>query len=84
MAEARIVHAGSLADRGRLAEAIELLERGKGSVRKPKEHHLRTWYVLADLYERAGEVPRARELFRKILEADPDVYDTAERLASIG
>jgi tetratricopeptide (TPR) repeat protein len=84
VAEGRIVQAGSLADRGRIAEAIDLLEQARTEVRKPRPHHLRTWYALADLYERAGEVPRARELFRKVLDFDADLYDTAERLAGIG
>jgi tetratricopeptide (TPR) repeat protein len=84
MAEGRIVHAGTLADRGRIAEAIDLLEKAKTEIRKPRPHHLRTWYALADLYERAGEVPRARELFKRILDFDADLYDTAERLAGIG
>jgi tetratricopeptide (TPR) repeat protein len=78
------VTAGSLADRGRTADAIALLEAVRAEVKRPKSHHLRTWYALADLYERAGEVPRARELFRRVLAHDADLYDTAERLAAIG
>jgi tetratricopeptide (TPR) repeat protein len=87
LAEGRLVQAGSLADRGRLEEAIALLETAtrKSEVRKPKDHHLRTWYALADLYERAGEVPRARELFRRVAQLDHDeTYDAAERLDAIG
>jgi thioredoxin-like negative regulator of GroEL len=84
VAEGRIVTAGSLADRGRTADAIALLEAVRAEVKRPKSHHLRTWYALADLYERAGEVPRARELFRRVLAHDADLYDTAERLAAIG
>ncbi len=84
LAEGRLVFAGSLADRGRVAEAIEVLEAARTDNKKPKPDHLRTWYALADLYERAGEVPRARELFRKILAVDPEVFDAAERLAAIG
>jgi tetratricopeptide (TPR) repeat protein len=82
-----LVQAGALADRSRLEEAIELLATAakKGDIRRPKDHHLRTWYALADLYERAGEVPRARELFRRVKELDVDeVYDAAERLDGIG
>jgi tetratricopeptide (TPR) repeat protein len=84
LAEGRLVYAGALADRGRLAEAIALLEQAKTDGKKPKPDHLRTWYALADLYERAGEVPRARELFRRVLRFDVELYDTAERLAAIG
>ncbi|MCU1451688.1 MAG: hypothetical protein JWP02_3858 [Acidimicrobiales bacterium] len=82
--EGRIVAAGSLADRGRIAEAIRLLEKGPVRVKKPKTHHLRLWYALADLYERAGDNPRARDLFARVTQAEPDFADAAERLAALG
>lgn len=82
VAEGRIVAAGSLADRGRVDDAIRLLEsapRGK----KAKEHHLRTAYALADLRERAGDVSRARELFAWIVGVDPDFADARDRLSHL-
>lgn len=82
--EGRIVMAGALADQNRLAEAIELLEKARTDNKRPRPHHLRVWYALGDLYERAGEIPRARELFRRVFNADPELYDTADRLRSIG
>ncbi|HET9443726.1 MAG TPA: tetratricopeptide repeat protein [Acidimicrobiales bacterium] len=82
--EGRIVAAGALADRGRVAEAIDRLDQGKPEVRRPKPHHLRLWYALGDLYERAGDLTKARHYFRRVLDADPELYDTAERLAAIG
>jgi len=82
--EGRIVAAGALADRGDTRGAIELLERGPVAPKRPKLHHIRLWYALADLYERAGDVPRARELFRKVATADPDYANAAERLAALG
>jgi tetratricopeptide (TPR) repeat protein len=83
--EGRIVAAGALADQGRLSEAIALLERGPVKKRRaPSDHHLRLWYALADLYERAGDTVRARELFARVAEFDPDLADTAERLGSLG
>ena len=57
---------------------------GAGSVRKPKPHHLRLWYALADLYERAGDLPRARTLFRRVQRHDAEFADVAERLKSLG
>ncbi len=84
LAEGRLVYAGSLADRGRMPEAIEVLERAKTDQKKPKADHLRTWYALADLYERVGEVPKARELFGRVLRFDPELYDVVERLNGIG
>jgi len=40
--------------------------------------------ALGDLYERAGDTPRARELFGRIVAAEPDFADAAERLAGLG
>jgi len=83
--EGRIVAAGALADQGRMADAVALLERGPAKKRRhPGEHHLRLWYALADLYERAGDSVRARELFARVAEVDPAFVDTAERLGSLG
>jgi tetratricopeptide (TPR) repeat protein len=86
LAEARMVAAGSLADRGRLHEAIELLVSAGASraLRNPSDRHLRQWYALADLYERAGDLPRARELFLRVARVDADSYDVAERLDALG
>lgn len=83
VAEGRIVAAGALADQGRIGDAIALLEKGRTSLRNPREHHLRLWYALADLYDRAGEVPRARELFRRVAEHDADFFDVRQRLRSL-
>jgi tetratricopeptide (TPR) repeat protein len=86
LAEGRLVLAGTRADRGDLAGAIALLtDAGVGRlVRNPADRHLRGWYVLADLMERSGELPRARELFLRVAAVDPDAYDVADRLASLG
>lgn len=83
LTEGRIVFAGSLADRGKVREAIDLLEQGPLNVRKPKDHTLRLWYALAALYERAGEVTRARQLFRRVLETDATFADVADRYDSL-
>ncbi len=82
--EGRIVLAGSLADRGRLPAAITTLERRALDVRRVHDHHLRLWYALADLLERAGDMPRARELFGQVRKHDPAFADVAERLAALG
>jgi tetratricopeptide (TPR) repeat protein len=81
--EGRIVAAGALADRGKLAEAIKLLERAPASPKRVLPHHLRLWYALADLHERAGDLPAARALFRRISAQDPSFVDVAERLAAL-
>jgi len=86
IAEARIVGAGALADAGDLGGAISLLTIGGStkSLRNPADRHLRQWYALADLYERAGDVPRARELFMRVARADPEAYDVQARLEALG
>jgi tetratricopeptide (TPR) repeat protein len=84
VAEGRIVMAGSLADRGDLASAIRLMEGTDVVPAKVRPHHLKLWYVLADLYDRAGESPRARALFRRIRDVDPDFADVRDRLAALG
>ncbi len=81
--EGRIVQAGGLADRGRLTDAIRLLERAPKPSRQPGLHHLRRWYVLADLYERTGDVARARRLFSDLFALEPQFADVAERLAGL-
>ncbi|HZU72638.1 MAG TPA: hypothetical protein VE990_07680 [Acidimicrobiales bacterium] len=82
--EGRIVAAESRADRGDVAGAIRMLEPSARKITQPKEHHLRLWYALADLYERAGELPAARDLFGRILRQDRAFFDAAERLSSLG
>ena len=86
LAEGRIVAAASLADGGDLNGAIAMLATAGASkaLRNPSERHLRQWYLLADLYERAGDVPRAREYFERVLRADPGAYDVADRLRGLG
>ncbi len=84
LAEGRLVMAGSLADRGRVSDAIALLEpAATRPVRRPLDRHLRQWYALADLYERSGDIPRARELFRRVVDADAELSDAAIRLAGL-
>jgi len=82
--EGRIVLAGALADQGRIKDAITRLDkRAASSPRRVAEHHLRLWYALADLYERAGEIPRARALFERVRREAPGFADVAERLAAL-
>jgi tetratricopeptide (TPR) repeat protein len=84
MAEGRIVYAGALADQQRVDEALAVLRKRAEPVREPKEHHLRLWYALADLEERAGNLATARDLFDRVRRADPQYVDVAERRAALG
>jgi hypothetical protein len=79
LTEGRIVLAGSLSDKGKVRDAVTVLEQGPVNVRKPKDHHLRLWYALAATYEQAGDVPRARQLFGRVLAADPEFADVEDR-----
>jgi thioredoxin-like negative regulator of GroEL len=84
LAEGRIVAAGAFADQGRLDEAIGVLAPAvTRPTRKPQLHHLRMAYALADLYERAGDLPRARELFGRIAASDADFVDVDARLRAL-
>ncbi|MGI9616054.1 MAG: tetratricopeptide repeat protein, partial [Acidimicrobiales bacterium] len=82
--EGRLVYAGGLADRGRVDEAIRLLEKAPRPPKRPAGHHLRRWYLLADLYERSGDLAHARRVFGDIATSDAQFGDVAERLASLG
>jgi tetratricopeptide (TPR) repeat protein len=86
LVEGRLVLAENLAEEGKLDEAIAVLATAGGArnLRNPGARHVRQWYVLADLYERAGDVPRARELFARVAGVDPELADATERLRALG
>jgi tetratricopeptide (TPR) repeat protein len=84
MAEGRIVAAGAAADRGDLHLAIEIMEP---AIRKPKrvrEHHLRQWYVLGDLHDRAGDPIAAARYFELVAAHDREFADVRFRLDALG
>jgi len=66
--------ASALADQQMYAEAIELLTRAGGTkqLRNPSFRHVRLWYALADVYDRSGDVISARELFARVVIAEPE------------
>ncbi|MAW92642.1 MAG: hypothetical protein CL423_04735 [Acidimicrobiaceae bacterium] len=81
--EGRIVMAGALADRGNLKKAVYLLEKGWKAPKRPRDHHLRRAYALGDLYDRAGNLPRAREMFQWIVSFAPSFVDARDRLKNL-
>jgi tetratricopeptide (TPR) repeat protein len=83
LSEGRIVYAGSLADRGDLYGAIAIMMRATSAPRRVRDHHLRQWYVLADLYDRAGNVQKAREFFKRVASIDPEFSDVKSRLSQL-
>jgi hypothetical protein len=84
MAEGRIVAAGALADRGQLREAIALMQAVQKPPKKVREHHLRQWYVLADLLDRAGDTVGAARWFREVMAHDAEFADVRSRLRALG
>jgi tetratricopeptide (TPR) repeat protein len=84
VAEGRIVAAGTRADRDDVEGAIALMASTDRVPARVRDHHLRSWYVLADLHERSGDLPRARSLFGRIARYDEDFADVAARLAALG
>ena len=84
MAEARIVVAGAYADRGDLAEAIKLMGPAQQAPKRVRTHHLRQWYVLGDLYDRAGDTVAAARWFQEIASREPQFADVRDRLRSLG
>lgn len=85
MAEGRIIAAGALADQGDLRGALALMQKAADPPRgKVREHHLRQWYVLGDLHDRAGDVIDARRFFARVADVDRDFADVRQRLANLG
>ena len=84
LAEGRIVMAGSLSDRKLFEEAHALMEKAAGDMKRPSEYHLRQWFVIADIYDKQGNVIQARQFFERIALHDRQFVDVAERLATLG
>lgn len=84
--EGRIVMASTWADQRMYKEAIELLTKAGATkqLRNPAYRHVRLWYALADIFDRAGDTASARELFARVVIAEPDAYDASSRLAELG
>jgi tetratricopeptide (TPR) repeat protein len=84
MAEGRLVWCGYLGDCGRFDEAIGLLERALKNERDPKRlTAVRQRYLLGVLYENQGNIAGARAIYEDLVKMDPNLYDVAERLASL-
>jgi len=84
MAEGRIVAAGAAADRGDVPGAMAIMEPATKVRGRVRDHHLRQWYVLADLHDRAGDPIAAARLFQRVAEHDPEFVDVRARLDALG
>ena len=84
MAEGRIIMAGSLADQGELAAAIAEMKPARSKPKRVRDHHLRQWYMLADLLDRVGDTVGAARFFERIAMSDADFVDVRQRLRALG
>lgn len=84
LAEGRIVMANALADQGDVTGAVAVMLDGRKAPKRVRDHHLREWYVLGDLYDRAGDTIAARRWFGAIADTDAEFYDVMERLRGLG
>lgn len=84
IAEARIVAAGASADQGDLTEALRTMARVPANPKRVREHHLRQWYVLGDLHDRAGNTLEATRWFELVAREDPEFVDVVSRLRTLG
>lgn len=84
LAEARIVAAGAQADRDDITGALRTMASVTAKPKRVRDHHLRQWYVLGDLNDRAGNPLEAVRWFELIARQDPDFVDVVTRLRSLG
>ncbi|MGI8940547.1 MAG: tetratricopeptide repeat protein [Actinomycetota bacterium] len=77
--EGAIVAAGALADMGRVDDAITRIETLDLEPVNAGNHHLRAWYVLADLLERRGRFTQSLAYFESVAAADAESTDAPER-----
>ena len=84
LAEGRIVAAGALADQGDLRGALAVMEPATKRPKVVRDHHLRQYYVLGDLYDRVGDPIAARRWFGAVAEVDPEFADVDQRLRTLG
>ena len=75
-----------ISDQSQFSAAIEVLTAGGALkvLRNPSGRHLRLWYALGDVYDKAGDAAMARELFARVVGVDPEAYDAYQRLEELG
>ena len=52
--------------------------------KRVRDHHLRQWYVLGDLHDRAGDTLEATRWFELVADHDRDFVDVVDRLRALG
>lgn len=81
--EGLIVLAGDRSDRGDLRGALAALERAGLDPDRIQPWHPRLWYLSGDLWQRLGDLERARDYFEAITAVTDDFLDAEERLAAL-
>jgi tetratricopeptide (TPR) repeat protein len=79
-AELLLVAASAYGDLGQPASGVALIRRHARWPAELADHHLRLAYAEGALAEQAGDPARARAAFARVLQADPDFHDAADRL----
>jgi tetratricopeptide (TPR) repeat protein len=83
-AELLVVAASAYGDLGRPASGVALIRRYGEWPEQLRDHHLRVAYTQGLLAEQADDPDAARKAFSRVVEADPDFFDAAERLERLG
>ena len=84
LAEARIVAAGAQVDQGDLPGALRTMGKATRMPKRVRDHHLRQWYVLGDLHDRAGDTLEATRWFELVAIHDREFVDVIDRLRALG
>jgi len=83
-AELLLVAASAYGDLGQPAAGVALIRRHARWPVELADHHLRLAYAEGALAEQAGDRARARAAFARVVRAEPDFHDAAERLERLG
>jgi tetratricopeptide (TPR) repeat protein len=79
-AELLLVAASAYGDLGQPAAGVALIRRHARWPAELADHHLRLAYAEGALAEQAGDPTRARAAFARVVQADPEFHDAADRL----
>jgi hypothetical protein len=79
-AELLLVAASAYGDLGQPAAGVALIRRHARWPVELADHHLRLAYAEGSLAEQAGDPARARAAFTRVVQADSDFHDAADRL----
>ena len=82
-AELLLVAASAYGDLGQPAAGVALIRRHARWPAELADHHLRLAYAEGALADQAGDLDRARAAFARVVRADPEFHDAADRLEGL-